>query len=98
MVKLCLIPGNDPCCYNLPTANEVGVILPGEDIFQGDCHDIIIHLRPQYYHNPHDRQNHLQLYHISEGHPAYAPLHYVLLFPFGEPGWYYELHISNNPR
>ena len=29
---------------------------------------------------------------------AYAPLHYVLLFPFGEPGWYYELWVPNNLR
>ena len=35
-VKLCVVPGHDPHHYNLPTANEVGVILPGEDIFQGD--------------------------------------------------------------
>ena len=43
-VKLCIAPGNDPRRYNLPTANEVGVILPGEDTFQGDHHDIVIHL------------------------------------------------------
>ena len=97
-VKLCVAPGNDPRRYNLPTANEVGVILPGENVFQGDSRDIIIHLRPQYYHNPLDDINHLQLQRISEGHPAYAPLHYVLLFPYGEPGWYYDLHVPNNPR
>ena len=97
-VKLCVVPGHDPRCYNLPTADEVGVILPGENIFEGDHCDIVIHLRPQHYHNPHDNQDHLQLYRISEGHAAYAPLHYVLLFPFGEPGWYYELCILNNPR
>ena len=32
-VKLCVVPGNDLCRYNLLTADEVGVILPGEDIF-----------------------------------------------------------------
>ena len=97
-VKLCVAPGHDFCCYNLPTADEVGVILPGENVFQGDNHDIIIHLRPQYYHNPHDHQHHLQLHHISEGHAAYAPLHYVLLFPFGEPGWFYEQQTPHNWR
>ena len=97
-VKLCVVPGHDPRRYNLPTANEVGVILPGEDIFQGDHRDIVIHLRPQYYHDPQDRRDHLQLSRISEGHAAYAPLHYVLLFPFGEPGWYYELRVPDNPR
>ena len=97
-VRLCVVPGNDPRRYNLPTANEVGVILPGEDVFQGDHRDIIIHLRPQHYHNQQDHHDHLQLHRISEGHAAYAPLHYVLLFPFGEPGWYYELRVPNNPR
>ncbi|KIK55405.1 hypothetical protein GYMLUDRAFT_175616, partial [Collybiopsis luxurians FD-317 M1] len=26
-------------------------------------------------------------------HPAYAPLHYVLLFPFGEPGWHEQFQL-----
>ena len=75
-VKLCVIPGN-PRRYNLPTADEIGVILPGRSDFQGDCHDIIIHLRPQHYHD----SQHLRLNRISEGHAAYAPLHYVCFFP-----------------
>ncbi|CAG8614963.1 6624_t:CDS:2 [Gigaspora rosea] len=28
---------------------------------------------------------------IHEGHPAYLPLHYVLLFPYSELGWHSEL-------
>ena len=98
MIRLCVNPGNDLCHYNLPTANEVGIILPGENVFQGDHCDIIIHLCPQYYHDPHDHCDHLQLQQISEGHAAYMPLHYILLFPYGEPGWYYELRCPNNPR
>jgi hypothetical protein len=97
-VRLCVVPGNDPRRYNLPTADEVGVILPGENIFQGDHRDIILHLRPQYYHDPRDDLQHLQLHRISEGHAAYAPLHYVLLFPYGEHGWYYDLRVPNNQR
>ena len=97
-VRLCVAPGNDPRRYNIPTANEVGVILPGENVFQGDHRDIIIHLRPQHYRDPHDQLNHLQLQRISEGHAAYTPLHYVLLFPYGESGWYYELRCPNNSR
>lgn len=92
-VKLCVVPGNDPRRYNLPTADEVGVILPEHNDFQGDFRDIIIHLRPQHYNN-----DHLQLHRISEGHAAYSPLHYVLLFPYGEPGWYYELQVPGNRR
>lgn len=45
-VKLCVVPRNDPRRYNLPTADEVGVILPEENMFEGDFRDIIIHLRP----------------------------------------------------
>ena len=99
-VKLCVAPGNDLRRYNLPTADEVGIILPGDNTFQGDYRDIIIHLRPQHYRNSHDDREHLQLQRINEGHAAYAPLHYVLLFPYGEPGWYYELRSlgSNNHK
>ena len=97
-VKLCVMPGNDPRRYNLPTADEVGVILPGENVYQGEHRDIILHLRPQYYQSSPDDIRHLQFHRISEGHAAYAPLHYVLLFPYGEAGWYYNLRIPNNPR
>ncbi|KAF8805649.1 hypothetical protein BYT27DRAFT_7296327 [Phlegmacium glaucopus] len=97
-MKLCVLPGNDPRRYNLPTTDEVGVILPGGDDFRGDYRDIIIHLRPQHYHNRHDHREHLQLQRINEGHPAYAPLHYVLLFPYGEAGWFQGLSVPGNPR
>jgi Helitron helicase-like domain at N-terminus len=93
-VKLCVVPGNDPRRYNLPTADEVGVILPGSSEFQGDFRDIVIHLRPQHY----DSNHHLRLERISEGHAAYAPLHYVLFFPYGESGWYYEFQSPGNRR
>ena len=43
-VKLCVVPGNDPHCYNLLTADKVGVILPSENLFQDDHHDIILYL------------------------------------------------------
>ena len=97
-VKLSVVPGHDLRCYNLPTADEVGVILPGENVFEGNRHDIVIHLWPQHYHNPDNDHDHLQLRCISEGHAAYTPLHYVLLFPFGEPGWYFEQRVLNNLR
>ena len=97
-VKLCVVPGHDPRRYNMPTADEVGVILPHQTDFQGDSRDIILHLQPQHYHTPNDDRNRLRLERISEGHAAYAPLHYVLLFPHGESGWYYEYHVPGNRR
>ena len=94
-VKLCVVPENDPRHYNLPTADEVGVILPEGNDFQLD---FVLYLRPQHYHNPSDNIDHLQPHYISEGHAAYASLHYVLFFPYGEPGWYYKFCVQGNPR
>jgi hypothetical protein len=34
---------------------------------------------------------------INDGHPAYAPLHYVLLFPHGTHGWRHELRQRQPP-
>ena len=76
----------------------MGIILPGENVFEGNHRDIVIHLQPWHYCNPHDNQEHVQLHCISEGYATCAPLHYVVLFPFGELGWYYELQVPNNPR
>lgn len=35
---------------------------------------------------------------ISDLHPAYVPLYYVLLFPYGENGWHPDLRfrLSND--
>jgi hypothetical protein len=33
---------------------------------------------------------------ISEIHPSYIPLHYVLMFPRGEDGWHPKIPIYNN--
>jgi len=43
-IKLCVLPGNDPRRYNLPTGDEVAVIVPGENSYAGDYQDIILHL------------------------------------------------------
>ncbi|KIK60171.1 hypothetical protein GYMLUDRAFT_168282, partial [Collybiopsis luxurians FD-317 M1] len=70
-VKLHFEDRNDPRTYNLPTAEEVAVILPGPGE-PTDHRDIILQLKA----------GHLKQ--IYETSPAYAPLHYVLLFPRGE--------------
>ncbi|GFS36770.1 hypothetical protein Acr_00g0047940 [Actinidia rufa] len=62
--------------YNLPTSDEIGVILPGDGSKVNGMRDIVLHLR-----------GNNELMRISECHPAYLPLHYVLLFPHGELGW-----------
>ncbi|CAG8813521.1 24257_t:CDS:1, partial [Cetraspora pellucida] len=66
--------------YNLPTSNEIAVILPGDGSEPKAMHDIVIRLRGG------------PLEHIHKAHPAYLPLHYVLFFSHRELGWHAELH------
>ena len=78
-VHLQLTPGLDRCRYNLPTADEVAVILPGNH--STEPRDIVLRLRSG------------PLHRISDLHPAYTPLQYPLLFPRGENGWYPEMRL-----
>jgi len=79
-VRLHVRSGLDQRRYNLPTSDEVAVILPGDGTAP-ERRDIILHPRSGTY----------SLTRIDDGHPAYSPLHYVLLFPYGDNGWYHEL-------
>ena len=66
--------------YNLPTAaaaTEIAIILPGDGDQPQDCRDIVLH-----------RRGGQPLERISELHPMYLSLHYVLLFPTGQLGWH----------
>ncbi|KAH9854590.1 hypothetical protein C2E23DRAFT_752784, partial [Lenzites betulinus] len=87
-VRLAVDPTRRRDCrrYNLPTAEDVAVLLPGEG--GGDHRDIILHTRAG------------PLRRIHEGHPGYAPLHYPLLFPLGTSGWHAGLRQRNldNPE
>jgi hypothetical protein len=65
--------------YNVPTADEVSVILPGDESAPVERRDIILHRRAG------------PVRQIHEAHPAYAPLHYVLLFPYGTDGWHWSM-------
>ena len=74
-------PGTDCQRYNLPTADEVAVILP-TNVSTTEHHDIIL-------------QSHGgMLQWISDCHPAYAPLQCPLLFPYGENGWHPALEYG----
>ncbi|KAF7336005.1 ATP-dependent DNA helicase [Mycena sanguinolenta] len=83
-VRLRALPGTDHRRYNLPTAEEVAVILPG-DGSAGDGRDIILHNR---------MPDNAPMLRISDVHPAYSPLYYVLLFPRGEHGWHAHLSLN----
>ncbi|PIA53922.1 hypothetical protein AQUCO_00900472v1 [Aquilegia coerulea] len=74
-IRLAYTPTIDPRRYNLPTSEDIAVIIPGDETEPTSKRDIILHLK----------NNNLQR--ISECHPLYLPSHYVLLFPTGDLGW-----------
>ncbi|KAJ3766711.1 hypothetical protein FB446DRAFT_627941, partial [Lentinula raphanica] len=78
-ISLRVMPGQDRRRYNLPTADEVAAIIPGDGTQVVDHRDIVLRIRAE-------EGGGLQR--VNDGHAAYAPLHYVLLFPRGEPGWH----------
>ncbi|GBB91115.1 hypothetical protein RclHR1_18230005 [Rhizophagus clarus] len=67
----------DPHHYNAPTASEVAAIMVGNGYeLHTTNRDILLRM--------HDGC----LQRISEIHPSYDPLHYILLFPRGDDGWH----------
>ena len=62
--------------YNEPTAAEVAAIMPGDGSENTGFCDIVVRLRGG-----------RGLHRIYEGHRAYMPLHFPLLFPRGTLGW-----------
>ena len=66
--------GLDQRRYNVPTSAEVAGVLP-EDADE-HVRDIVVHY--------HDER---RCWRISDCYPAYMPLHFVLLFPYGEHRW-----------
>ena len=72
--------------YNLPdaTTREIAVIVIGDgEQFTGP-QDIIVY-----------RRNHAQrIFRISDSHPLYPSLRYVLLFPTGQMGWYPRIPLN----
>ncbi|KIK50668.1 hypothetical protein GYMLUDRAFT_65175 [Collybiopsis luxurians FD-317 M1] len=82
-VRLHFLETTDSRRYNLPAVEENAVVLPGPGEAT-DHQDIIL----QHKAGPLKR--------IYETNPAYAPLHYVLLFPRGELGWHCRIKYANN--
>ncbi len=69
--------------YNLPTGSEVAVIMPGN---QAAPLDIVLKTKSG------------ELQRINSLHRSYDPLHYVILFPFGEDGYTPSLMKANGKR
>ena len=82
-VRLHMSDSADGQQYNLPTANEIAAVVPGngeeEDVSSN--RDIILRLTGG------------SLKRISQLSPAYDPLHYVLLFPRGKHGWHDKIPL-----
>ena len=73
---------------NLPTANEVAMLLP-EEYGSGGFRDIVLAQRV----NSEVPDNGLTI--INSNHASYLPLRYVLLFPYGEPEWHWARTLAN---
>ncbi len=69
-------------CYNAPTIDEVGALMVGGDVDEVDARDIVLRLTNGYFQR------------VSPLHSAYAPLHYVLLFPDGRNGWHDSIPLN----
>ena len=79
--------GADRRRENLPMADEVSMIL-AEEYGSERFRDIVLARRV----NGEDVVNVFTL--INPNHALYLPLHYVLLFLYGEPGWHWGLRLQ----
>ena len=90
-MRLIMETGADRRRENLPTSNEVGLIIQ-DDEYSGPGHqDIVVTERC-----PDSRGPKFQC--ISHNNAAYMPLHYVLLFHTGQHGWTWGLQLDNEHR
>ena len=88
-MRLHLQQGIDARRYNLPTVDEIAAIVPGDGSQNVRVdRDIVLRLQGG------------GLHRISNLHPAYLPLHYVLFFPHGDEGWHLDIPLQdvNNRR
>jgi len=81
-LQLVVEHGTDLRRQHLPTADQVSMILP-EEYGGAGFRDPVLARRidDNYYANP--------FTYINSNHASYLPLHYNLLFPYGEPGWHW---------
>jgi hypothetical protein len=83
-IRLTYKPFTDPRRYNPPTSDELALIMPGQaDTVHKDNRDVIIQYRNGNFKRVHD------------GQAIYMPLHYVMFFPCGEPGWTWDIPYSD---
>ena len=85
---LAMQPGADRRRENLPTASEVAAIVPDVRPGTRSTQDLRLSLRAPADGLPCSGSRRVQ--------QTYLPLHYVLLFPYGEPGWSPDLRLTDD--
>ena len=88
--RLVIREGADRRRENLPTVSEFAIIMP--DTTDKDAREIILFERRG------DGSLSTRLQYIHRGHPAYLPLHYVLFYPFGNPGYRWKMPLTTRSR
>jgi hypothetical protein len=86
-MQLILEAGADRRRNNLPTSTEVAAIIINNEYDLPCERDIVLTERR-------DGTEQSYLRRISQNHAAYMPLHYVLLFPYGELGFHWGLTVN----
>jgi hypothetical protein len=81
-LTLALETGVDRRRENVPTCDEVSLVIP--DIAAAETSRPIVLAA---------RNNPRSLFYINAVHPAYLPLHYVLMFPHGDKGWHPNIQL-----
>jgi hypothetical protein len=77
-IRLILESGTDRYRENLPTSNEVTVLIP-DKYTDASRHDLVLTVRKAGREYP-------QIRIVNITHTAYMPLYYILLFPYSNPG------------
>jgi len=86
--NLARIAGADCRRENLPTLNEIAILIPDKTDAAGPQDILLVYRDPAGCNG-----RHLEKIYVT--YSAYMPMHYVLLFPNGERGWHYSLTICN---
>jgi hypothetical protein len=81
-IQLAVNRNRDQRRFNLPTSDEVAVIVPGDGTQSCGHRDIVVRLQDG------------PLQRVSDGSAMYECLQYPLLFIYGEDGFHYELQMS----
>jgi hypothetical protein len=73
---------DDRRTHNLPIETGIAALIPGTEDQITSNRDILLHKQGG------------GLQRIDEGHPAYHPTAYPLLFPYGQAGWHWNIPLN----